>query len=435
MRYAVEALGRRRGRTAATAFGIGLATSLVIVLLTVSAGIQASAGRLAASSGIDLIATSANTSLAGGSFPPIPAAHSLPAAIARADPNVAAASPWLIASLVFANASLYAASNASASGTAVPGGWSPTDSSSVGWIPSENVGLKTPSVLVGPGFSAPGDPYWANGTYRGPMTHEVVLDQGLAGVLHVRPGDLVWASPQGLAGPPELSGWFANATAFRVVGISEPFWLIPSIFLAFFYLSEMQSLFGLASPATDYASLVLMHLGDPGNPDADQSTVAHAFPGLTVFTLGNVLGAVQSIIDLYRTFGTLIGLIGIIVAVLFTTTVLLMSVDDRSRELALLRAIGYSQGRIAGFVLEEAVLLSLLGLAIGLPVGLLGAYGLNAFLVGLVGPLPQGFSFVGFDAGVLTDGVLEVLAIGLAAAILPAARALRLPVAEELRAP
>ena len=53
-------------------------------------------------------------------------------------------------------------------------------------------------------------------------------------------------------------------------------------------------------------------------------------------TLGNVLGAVNQLVDVYRTFGTLVGAIGIVIAALFTSTVLLMSVDDRSQELALL---------------------------------------------------------------------------------------------------
>jgi ABC-type lipoprotein release transport system permease subunit len=63
------------------------------------------------------------------------------------------------------------------------------------------------------------------------------------------------------------------------------------------------------------------------------------------------------------------------------------------------------------------------------------AYELNRFLLGLIGGLPVGFSFISFDAAVLLSGIALVLAIGLVAAILPAARAMSLPVAEELRAP
>jgi putative ABC transport system permease protein len=435
VRYALDGVRRRPGRSALTALGIGLATGLVTVLLALSAGVQLSASRLATASGVDLIATSANTSLTSSTFPPLPRAHSVPTGFARADPNVATASPWLVASFVFANSSLYAASNASANGSAIPGGWGPASAEAVGWIPGANAGLNTPAVATGPGFSTGGDPHFANGTYQGPSTHEVVLDQGLAGVLRASVGSVVFVSDQPLPGPPSVHGWFANSTGFRVVGISGPFFLIPSALLGFFYLSEAQTLLGGSAVSQDEASVVLVHLTDPSNPRIDQTTIERSFPALTVFTLANILGAVQSVVDLYRTFGTLIGLVGIIVAALFATTVLTMSVDDRSRELATLRALGFARRTIGRYVVEEALTLAGLGLAVGLAGGFVGAYLLNRFLVGLLPGLPAGFSFVAFDAGVVASAVAEVLAIGLAAAVLPTVQAMRLPIAEELRAP
>ena len=431
MAYALDALRRRPGRTAATAVGIGLATALVVVLLAISNGVQASTERLAVASGIDLLATSANTSLASGAFPPIDRAHALPAALTDADPNVATASPWLLSSMVFANGSLAAAVNRSQ----VPPGWGPTSASSVGWIPDRNTGIEVPTVSEGTGFSAPGDPHYANGTFRGPETHAVVLDQGAALVLGVHPGDSLYVSPQAASGPAALRGWFANATEFHVVGVSGPFWLIPSALIGFFYLSELQQLLGNASIANDRATIVLLHLHDGSNPSHDQAILSNAFRSLTIFTVGNLLGAVDDALELYRTFGSLIGLIGIAVATMFTTTVLLMSVDDRSREIALLRALGYSPRAIGGFVVQEGVLLSLLGLGIGLVGGAVGAYGMNVFLERSVRGLPTGFSFIAFDASVVGQGLLEVLAIGLFASVLPAVRALQLPVVEELRAP
>jgi putative ABC transport system permease protein len=220
-----------------------------------------------------------------------------------------------------------------------------------------------------------------------------------------------------------------------VVGISGPFWLIPSAFLAFVYLSELQMISGGASPGTDYASVLLIHLTDPTSPATDQVRLAAAFPNLRVITLAEILGVIQHVVNLYRTFGELIGLIGLVVAALFTTTVLQMSVDDRSREIALLRAVGHSRASVGSLVVEEAVVLALLGLAIGLPFAYVGANALNIVLLRLVPGLPTGFSFVSFDLGVTLSGVLLVVVIGLAAAIAPAARAMLLPVAEELRAP
>ena len=220
-----------------------------------------------------------------------------------------------------------------------------------------------------------------------------------------------------------------------MVGISGPFWLVPSALLAFTYLSELQEIVGGASAATDYASLVLIHLTDPTTVDTDQTQIAAKFPQMTVFTLASILGAVQHVVNLYRTFGELIGLIGIVVAALFTTTVLQMSVDDRSRELALLRAIGHSRPSVGSLVVEEALYLSVFGLAVGLPIAYLTGYGLNLYLRNLLAGLPTSFSFISFDPGVLADGLVLVLAVGLLAAIAPAARAMQLPVAEELRAP
>ena len=431
MRYALRALARRPGRTALTSLGIGLAVGLVVLLLAISAGVQTSATELANSSGVDLIAASANTTITSGSVPPILHAHALAGSIPSADPNVAVASPWLVADVVFANSSLWAAANASD----VPAGWSPTGAGSVGWIPDENGGIQTPTLYGGTGFTLPGDPHYDNGTYQGPLTHEIVLDQGLATVLGARVGDLVWVGSTTPPNASALGAWYANATMFRVVGISGPFWLIPSALLAFCYLSELQAVVGGATPTTDYASLILIHLTDPTTATTDQTRLEVAFPALTIFTLADVLGAVQQVVNLYRTFGILIGVIGVVVAALFATTVLQMSVDDRSREFALLRAVGYSRLRVGAMVAEEGLLMAAIGLGVGLPLAYLGSWELNRFLLGEIAGLPSAFSFVAFDVPVVLSGVALVVAIGLAASFVPAVRAMQLPVAEELRAP
>jgi ABC-type lipoprotein release transport system permease subunit len=434
VRYAWDALRRRPGRTAATALGIGLALALVILLLALSAGITQSSANLAGSSGVDLLATSANTSLTASQFPPIADAHTIAGRMATADPNVATASPWLVSDLVFGNRSLYAAANASPGGSAIPSGWTPTGSGAVGWIPDANAGIEVPTLLQGPGFTIPGDPHFS-GNYTGPATHEIELDQALATVLGVGIGDVVWVSAGSAPGPAALEGWYANATAFRVVGICGPFWLLPSALLAFGYLSEVQQVLGVSPAAPDPASLVLIHLRDESHVGADRALLESAFPGLTLFSVGDILSAVQGVVNLYQTFGTLIGAIGLVVAVLFTTTVLLMSVDDRSREIALLRAIGFGPVWIAQEVLSEALLLAALGLAVGIPLGYLGAVGVSGLLERLLAGLPAGFSFVSFDPNVIASSLAAVVALAVAAAIIPVIRALQLPVASELRAP
>ncbi|MCI4350875.1 MAG: FtsX-like permease family protein [Thermoplasmata archaeon] len=432
---ALTGLRRRPGRTAATAFGIGLATALVVLLLSLASGIQQSSAQLATASGVDLLAASANTSITSASFPPVESAHYLAGAMGRSDPNVATASPWLVTPLIFGNTSLRTAANASPNGAAIPPGWELDGAASIGWIPGRNAGLEVPTVYAGPGFSDPGDPHYAGGTYAGPTTHEVVLDQGLASLLNATVGATVWASPQAAAGPSAVAGWYRNASAFHVVGLSGPYLLFPSSSLGFFYLSELQQLLGPSATRGDHASLVLLHLADPTQAARDQSILTTAFPNLTVFSLGNILGAVEQGVSIYRTFGTLIGLVGVVVATLFTTTVLAISVDERSREIAIRRAIGFRRASVGWLVVQEALVLGALGLAVGLPVGLAGAFAVNGFLVHLVNGLPAGFSFVAVDPLVIGSGIAVVTSIGLVASIGPAFYAMRLPIAGELRAP
>lgn len=412
-----------------------MATALVVVLLAVSAGVQNSATQLATASGVDLLGTGPNTFVNSTQFTTIAQAHPLSTGIPQNDSNVQTASPWLIESIVFGNASMWAAANDSPNGSAIPSSWSLVGSTTIGWIPSDNAGIEVPPVYSGPGFTYPGDPHYANGTYAGPTTDEIQLDQGLAQVLHVVPGQLVWVATSSPSGPSGVQAWYHSATPFRVVAVSGPFWLVPSAFLAFTYLSELQTLFGWDTPSTDYASLVLVHLYSDSNPLHDQDLIEIAYPTLTVFTIQSILGAIQQAVNLYQTFGEIIAAIAIVVAALFTTTVLLMSVDDRSSEIAIRRAIGLPRWSVGGSVVEESLYLSLIGLAIGAPLAYLAAVGLNYVLTGLVSGLPTGFTFISFDPSVIAAGILLVLGIGLAASAAPAARAITLPIAQELRAP
>jgi putative ABC transport system permease protein len=435
MRFAWDGIRRRPGRSVVTALGIGLAVALVLLLLAVGAGISSSASYLALESGVDLIGVSPGAAPPSTQFPPIVSAHRLAPEIRSSDSSIESVSPWLLASLTFGNSSLWAAANLSSGGQAIPPGWSTTSGTSIGWIPDDNTGITTPLLVNGTGFTYPGDPHYANGTYTGPFTHEIVIDQGLATDLGVGPGAWIWASARSIAGPSEVEGWYANATAFRVVGITEPYYLIPTASLAMLYLSELQSLTGSASATADYASLLLIHLAPGASARTVQSVLADRFPGIGFFSINDILGSIQSELNLYSVFGELVGGTGLVVATLFTTTVLLMSVTDRRKEIAILRAIGYPRTTVGGFIVEESLLLAMGGLAIGLPLAYLLGVGLNRFLGGFLSGLPAGFTFIQFNPSVTAMGVLLVIALGLLGSIAPVIRAYLIPVSEELRSP
>lgn len=107
-----------------------------------------------------------------------------------------------------------------------------------------------------------------------------------------------------------------------------------------------------------------------------------------------------------------------------------MLVAQRGRELALLRAIGATRRQVVGSVLLEALFMAVGSVAIGVLFGYLLALGLTAMFAGLGLSLTSGVS-------VTPQSVLWALIVGVVvtvvAALLPAARAARIPPVAALR--
>ncbi len=121
-----------------------------------------------------------------------------------------------------------------------------------------------------------------------------------------------------------------------------------------------------------------------------------------------------------------IGRLIVLVAVAVAFNTMSMAFRERSRELAVLRALGFSAGRIVRMVLTEGALLGLIGglLAVG-PIYVI-TLAMNVSLPGMGGGIRVREQTAGIALGV-------ALACGLLAAIVPAIMAGRLKVAAALR--
>lgn len=108
------------------------------------------------------------------------------------------------------------------------------------------------------------------------------------------------------------------------------------------------------------------------------------------------------------------------------------AVSTRTREIATLRAIGFSGMPIVISVLVESLLLSVIGSAIG------SAAAWLFFNGNTVNTLGAGFSQIVFHltvtASLLVSGVFVACSIGMLGGLLPAIRAARVPIATALRA-
>ena len=120
---------------------------------------------------------------------------------------------------------------------------------------------------------------------------------------------------------------------------------------------------------------------------------------------------------------------GVVFAVLLVVANTMgMSIRERTGEIATLRALGFRVGHIVGVFAGEAVLMSLIGAALGLAAAAGLAHAISGMAVG--GRLPAHLSLGAQTGGIL---VLVALAVALLSTLLPAWRAARLNIAHALR--
>jgi len=111
---------------------------------------------------------------------------------------------------------------------------------------------------------------------------------------------------------------------------------------------------------------------------------------------------------------------------LVTANTMAQSVRERTNEIGVLKTLGFSNGGVLALVLAEAVLITVLGGAIGLA----GAWWLGVQFEPVFAQYLPGFSLQG---KAVLMGVAFMLGLGLVAGAVPAAQAMQLRIVEALR--
>ena len=120
-----------------------------------------------------------------------------------------------------------------------------------------------------------------------------------------------------------------------------------------------------------------------------------------------------------------IGAISLVVGAIGILTIMWISVNERTTEIGLAKAIGAGSRQILGLFLLEASMLSLAGGALGVGLGMAIASGLRIVVPGL--PIHTPLRFV-------VAALVVSLVVGLASGVLPARRAAGLDPVEALHA-
>jgi ABC-type antimicrobial peptide transport system permease subunit len=208
---------------------------------------------------------------------------------------------------------------------------------------------------------------------------------------------------------------------FKIVGIYEtgvPFQDGGGVIA----LRDAQSLFGQPRKV----SFMGIRLTDPRKADAVIADVESRFPEVSLSKASEFaedLGDIQMMRA--STWG--IALMALIIGGLGMANTMVMSVMERTREIGVLRALGWRKRRVLWMIVRESIALSLLGSAAGVAVGLVLGLMLNQV------PTIEGFLRLRYSVGLFAQAIGTALILGIVGGIYPAWRASRLQPVEALR--
>lgn len=142
-------------------------------------------------------------------------------------------------------------------------------------------------------------------------------------------------------------------------------------------------------------------------------------------TLEDSLGAFRAVINAIVGILNGFAVIALIAAGFGIVNTLFMSVQERTREIGLMKAMGMPSGRIFMLFSTEAVFIGLLGSALGVVVAIGAGLAIGAIVSGLVATTLPGLQIILFEPVSIIVIMLVVMLIAFLAGTLPAARASR----------
>ncbi|KTS07780.1 ABC transporter permease [Microbacterium testaceum] len=167
--------------------------------------------------------------------------------------------------------------------------------------------------------------------------------------------------------------------------------------------------------------------------EIDQVKAALSDAGYTGTTVADQLGTFESVINGIVLVLNAFAIIALLAASFGIVNTLLMSVQERTREIGLMKAMGMGSGRIFSLFSLEAIFIGLLGSALGAVIAIGVGTAVSAQLAAsLFSDLP-GLQLIAFDPVSILVTTLAVMGIAFLAGTLPAARAARADPVESLR--
>jgi putative ABC transport system permease protein len=245
----------------------------------------------------------------------------------------------------------------------------------------------------------PGDPYYANGTFNGTRTGEIVLNDAAGTLTNATTGTTL-TTPRGGTNR-TLQVVNVSAGNAPSVGGSVP--------VAMMHLSELQTLSGGATG--DQADQILVSTSD----DTVKESLTGRYPRTTVVERSGLSAQQVSTSSLPLAVGVAALVAAVVVGVLFITTLMGLEVNANRQQLGMLAAMGFSRTSRSLVIAVETLLIAMLGGILGLGLGGLGIVGINRFGQSLLGVETTAL----FNPFLIAYALVIAVFIGLIGAVYP----------------
>ncbi|MFW6135592.1 MAG: ABC transporter permease [Chloroflexota bacterium] len=187
-------------------------------------------------------------------------------------------------------------------------------------------------------------------------------------------------------------------------------------------LREAQSLTGKPRQVMYYA--IQPH--DPGEAERVKAKLEAAFPDVDVSLTSEIAQSMRDF-QVLEEMVTQISLLAFFIGGLGMLNTMLMSVLERTREIGVLRALGWRKRQVLGMILRESLVLGAVGGICGILLGL-GLGGLTTLAQGIWGSIEPAYT-----PHIFVQAVVVALVAGVLGGLYPAWRATRMRPVEALR--
>ena len=182
----------------------------------------------------------------------------------------------------------------------------------------------------------------------------------------------------------------------------------------------------LAFDKRDQVSFFNVKLRNPALADAVKAAIETRWPDLTATRSGEISSQMEQL-SAFRSFGWFLGIFAALIGGLGMANTMLMSVIERTREIGVLRAIGWRRSRVLVMIVGESMALSIVG-------GILGiGLGLALLQLPKLSPATENLLSAPLSPELVAQAFMIALLLGAVGGAYPAWRASRLQPAEAMR--